>query len=347
MQPIEWLELDEWPQGLEDVPAVLVQRVLPCPTLIHLPGDAPEPIFVSVLLHGDEDVGLKAVQQLWARYRGRTFPRALSIFVGNVEAATSSVRYLPHQLDFNRVWPHAEQSQCRPEQQMMRQVLERMIAGGVAASVDLHNNSGRNPHYSCVCSLEPQHLQLAALFGHRAMYFTRPLGVQTAAFSSFCPAITCECGPIGDATGVQAAVDLLERLMALGTGNLRELLPAVPKTSELYRTVGIWRVLPQATLSFDSRDASQLFLRPDLDRLNFQQLEAGLEVGLASVPLENCLEVRDEEGRIRTQEFLRRQQDGKVLTERRLIPSMLTTSVAAIRQDCVGYFLEPINLTKK
>ena len=53
----EELKLDElamWPDGLCDVPAVLIQQVLPRPTLIHLPGLAAEPIFVSVLLHGDE-----------------------------------------------------------------------------------------------------------------------------------------------------------------------------------------------------------------------------------------------------------------------------------------------------
>ncbi len=153
----------------------------------------------------------------------------------------------------------------------MHDVVECMRLRSVAASIDLHNNTGRNPHYSCVCSLEHQHLQLAALFGPRVMYFTRPLGVQTAAFTSLCPSITCECGPIGDATGVQAAVDLIERLMALGSGNMCTLLPSVPEDLQLYRTVGTWRILPQATVSFDSRTISDVFLRPDLDRFNFER----------------------------------------------------------------------------
>ena len=40
-------------------PAVLIEQVLSQPTLIHLPGVADEPIFISILLHGDEDVGFK------------------------------------------------------------------------------------------------------------------------------------------------------------------------------------------------------------------------------------------------------------------------------------------------
>lgn len=101
------------------------------------------------------------------------------------------------------------------------------------------------------------------LFGQRAMYFTRPLGVQTAAFSRLCPSITCECGPIGDAGGVQAAIDLIMRLMSLGAGNLRELMPPLPTTLQLYRTVGTWRITPQATFDFDSRSSSVVFLRPE------------------------------------------------------------------------------------
>lgn len=342
-QELKLVELTEWPVGLYDVPAVLIEQVLSQPTLIHLPGIANEPIFVSVLLHGDEDVGLKAIQQVLHGCRGQVLPRALSVFVGNVAAATAGVRFLPHQLDFNRVWPHPQQALSHPEHRLMREVVDRMADRRVAASIDLHNNTGLNPYYSCLCSLDPEHMQLATLFGNRAMYFTRPLGVQTAAFSQFCPSITCECGPIGDTGGVQAAATLIERLIALGPGQLRQLLPAVPPTLELYRTVGTWRILPQATLDFNSRSTSVVYLRPDLDRLNFQCLTVGTELGQVSVGLDDCMEVRDELGRLVTDKFLTCDQDGTVRLNCSVIPSMFTTSQAAIRQDCVGYFLENVS----
>lgn len=334
--------LTHWPEGLLDVPAVLVQQVLAQPTLIHLEGVIPEPIFVSVLLHGNEDVGLKAIQQLLRGHEGRALPRALSIFIGNVEAATAGVRFLPHQLDYNRVWPHETQALVYPEQRLMREVVERMQGRHVTASIDLHNNSGRNPHYSCVCSLEPEHLFLASQFSSRVMYFTRPLGVQTAAFAKLCPSITCECGPIGDATGVQAAVDLMTRLMQLGAGEMRTLLADRHRPVELYRTIGTWRILPQATLSFDSRTDSDVFLRPDLDRLNFDKLLAGTELGQAMLDLARCMEVCDEHGAVVTDRFLKRGANGSIRLTRDAIPSMLTISPSAIRQDCVGYFIDAV-----
>ena len=275
-------------------------------------------------------------------YRGQVLPRALSVFIGNVAAATAGVRFLPDQLDYNRVWPHSQLTSSRLEHRLMRDVFDRMANRRVAASIDLHNNTGLNPYYSCVCSLEPEHLRLAALFGNRAMYFTRPLGVQTAAFSRICPSITCECGPIGDAGGVQAAAQLIERLMSLGTGDLRRLLPNVPSNLELFRTVGTWRILPQATLDFNSRSNSHVFLRPDLDRLNFQCLAMGTELGQASVALNDCMEVCDEQGNVVTDQLLTRDPDGAVRLKCSVTPSMFTTSLAAIRQDCVGYFMEYI-----
>lgn len=336
-------ERTDWPEELLDVPAVLIQQVLDKPTLIHLPGVAAEPIFVSVLLHGNEDVGLKAIQQLITRYQGRRLPRALSIFLGNVEAATAGVRFLPHQLDYNRVWPHAGQSLAFPEQFLVRDVFDRMIARKVAASIDLHNNSGRNPHYSCICSVESDHLKLASLFGPRVMFFTRPLGVQTAAFAPICPSITCECGPIGDASGVRAAVDLLERLMALGAGSLRAALPSSYERVQLFRTVGTWRILPQATFSFDSRAISDVFLRPDLDRLNFERLVSGTELGQVNGELGRTMEVCDENGMPVTDKFLTADGNGTVRLTTDVIPSMLTTSAAAIRQDCIGYFMSVVD----
>lgn len=50
------------------------------------------------------------------------------------------------------------------------------------------------------------------------------------------------------------------------------------------------------------------------------------------------MEVRDEYGSLVTNQFLTRDRDGTVRLSCSVIPSMFTTSIAAIRQDCVGYF---------
>ena len=65
-----------------------------------------------MLLHGNEDTGLKAIQSLLADYRGRALPRALSLFVGNVQAAAQGQRHLEGQPDYNRVWPGRRALAC-------------------------------------------------------------------------------------------------------------------------------------------------------------------------------------------------------------------------------------------
>ena len=80
-------ELHALPEGFLEASAGGLHQVLPGPTLIHLPGRRGPALFVSVLLHGNEDTGLRAMQSVLARYAPGTLPRALSLFVGNVAAA--------------------------------------------------------------------------------------------------------------------------------------------------------------------------------------------------------------------------------------------------------------------
>ena len=146
-----------------------------------MPGRRGEPLFVSILLHGNEDVGLLAIQQVLREHPGQPLPRALSLFIGNVEAARRGVRRLDHQPDYNRVWPGADEDGL-PEHSMMRGIVDEMRRRRVFASIDLHNNTGRNPHYSCINRLEDRQLQLASLFGRTVVVFERPHGVQSMGF---------------------------------------------------------------------------------------------------------------------------------------------------------------------
>jgi hypothetical protein len=358
--PSQFDELDEFPEALLTVPAESIKRVLSRPTLIHLSGEQPSRLMVTILLHGNEDVGLKAVQQVLAGYRRRLLPRDLSIFVGNVEAAAAGVRYLPHQPDFNRVWPGSEMHET-PEHALMRGVVARMVEKKVAATIDLHNNSGRNPYYACICSLNVEHLRLGALFSPTVLYFQRPKGVQTQAFAQFCPSITCECGAIGDAGGVQAAVDLLERALQQTTISNAPYDPASDAALwrdaqnaehaeddhplRLFHTLATWRIAPWASLSFAPQAQADVVLRPDLDRWNFVWLPAGETLGAVAPNWLNHIEVRDESGRLVTEEYF--ECDGGNLRLRRsVLPSMLSCSIDAVRKDCVGYFMERYPLGK-
>ena len=86
-------QLDHIPSGLLDLPATQLEAVLGGPTLIHLDGRRPEPLLVSVLMHGNETTGWEAVRRLLPHYlTGEAeLPRALSLFIGNVSARSAPV----------------------------------------------------------------------------------------------------------------------------------------------------------------------------------------------------------------------------------------------------------------
>jgi hypothetical protein len=97
----------------------------------------------------------------------------------------------------------------------MREVIEIVATHRPFASIDIHNNTGNNPHYACVNRLDDRHLHLARLFGRTVVYFNRPQGVQSAALAELCPAVTIECGRIGGLAGVEQAADFVSSALSL------------------------------------------------------------------------------------------------------------------------------------
>ncbi len=76
--------LNQVPEGFLETSSEDIYRILPRPTLIHLPGRRERPLFLSILLHGNEDTGLIAIQSLLRKYRRENrfeLPRALSFLV--------------------------------------------------------------------------------------------------------------------------------------------------------------------------------------------------------------------------------------------------------------------------
>ena len=254
------LETDTLPPALLSSDARGLGDVLPGPTLVHLPGRRPEPLFVSVLLHGNETSGLRAIQQLLAAHAGRELPRALSIFFGNVEAAQAGVRRLDAQPDYNRVWPGGVLPEGDPQagavQRLFGEVLASMRRRRVFASIDLHNTTGHNPYYCCVTALDVPHLQLASLFSRTVVHFRRPEGTQTSAFSKLCPSVACECGQASDPQGAVRAAEFVTAVLHLAE------IPAQPVRSgdvHLFHTVATVRLRDGVSFSFDDTPATLRF----------------------------------------------------------------------------------------
>lgn len=333
-------EFDDCPPGLLQAEVGGLAGLLGGPSLIHLPGRRPEPLFVSVLLHGNEDTGFYALRELLRRHQGQPLPRALSVFIGNVTAASLGRRHLDGQPDYNRVWPGGE-AVSGPEAAMMAQVVRRMAGRGVFASIDVHNNTGRNPHYGCVNRVDYRHLHLATLFSRTVVYFTRPRGVQSMAMAELCPAVTVECGQPGQAHGVAHALEFIEAALNLQALPVR---PIPTEDLDLFHTVATLRLRDGVRASFDSADQADLIWVPDLDHLNFLELEAGTALGELRDPERLPLAVIDAQGRDRAAAYFRLGGHGRLLTRRPFMPSMLTHDLDIQREDCVGYVMERYQL---
>jgi succinylglutamate desuccinylase len=338
MSDLQLTKLDGLPPGFLEVAPWEMHALVPGPALVHLEGREPAPVFVSVLLHGNETTGFIALQALLRHHRDRDLPRALSIFIGNVNAARHGLRRLDGQPDYNRVWPGSEAPPC-PESALMQSVVDEMAARGVFASVDIHNNTGFNPHYACVNRLDDRFLHLAVMFSRLVVYFTQPKGVQSAAFAPHCPAVTVECGKPGQAYGVEHARDFLDACLHLHA------LPDHPLPRgdlDLYHTIAQVTLRDGVGISF-GEDPADIWFSSDLDRLNFTDLPAGTILGRVPPGLSRLpVQAVNDAGKDMTGDYFAI-SGGNLVLRRPVMPSMLTLNERIIHQDCLCYLMERLS----
>jgi succinylglutamate desuccinylase len=331
-------QLDYLPEGLLEVSSKELHTILPEPTLIHLSGKQANPLFVSVLLHGNEPTGFIAIQLLLKKYRDKQLPRALSLFLGNVTAAGFNLRRLDNQPDYNRIWPGTELPDCA-ETEMAKEIVAVMKKRKVFASVDVHNNTGLNPHYACINNLDNQFLQLASLFGRLIVYFIRPKGVQSAAFAQICPAVTLECGRPDQQHGVEHTLEFLNSCLRLSELPQHQILA---QDIDLFHTVAQVTIGDKVNFSFKQADTG-LLLKADLERMNFTEVSPGAVLGTCKNNATMPLIAKDEYGNNVTDDFFSL-HNGDLQINRTTMPSMLTLDERVIRQDCLCYLMERIHL---
>jgi len=330
-------QFDALPEALLTCAATQLVDILGGPALLHLQGRQEQPLFVSVLMHGNETTGWDAVQALFNKYwvDGKlVLPRTLSLFIGNVSAAEKGVRRLEGQPDYNRVWPGSD-TEGLEEHALMQSVVDIMRQRKPFASIDVHNNTGLNPHYACVNQLDEQFLHLATLFSRTVVYFIRPTGVQSLAMAEFCPAVTLECGRPDQPHGMSHALEYIDACLHLAQWPDH---PVAEHDIELFHTVAILKVPEGVSFSFGEAD-TELSFAGDLDLLNFRELPRGTRLGAINSPAGLGLQVLDELGADVTENYLKR-ENGELLLHQPVMPSMLTKDAQVIRQDCFGYFME-------
>lgn len=323
--------LDRLPEGLLELDARQLHTRLPGPTLIHLPGRRERPLFVSVLLHGNETSGWDAMREVLTAYGERELPRALSLFIGNIAAARAGRRHLDHQIDFNRAWNAGD----TPEHATMAAVVAEMRRREVEFSIDIHNNTGHNPHYGCVNSTDPRYLQLARLFSRLIVYFRQPDSVQSMAFAALCPAVTVECGRADMRGGADHAAEFVRAVLNLSA------LPSHPIAAhdiDVFHTVATVRVHPDCRFTYGEA-ACDLRFEATLDRINFAEIAAGTPIATVPGNFDSPLVVTNEAGDVVTDDYVE-VTNGTVRFRRATIPAMITLDEEVIRQDCVCYLME-------
>lgn len=221
---------------------------------------------------------------------------------------------------------------------MAMRVFEEMRQRQVFASIDVHNNTGTNPHYACINRLAPEFLQMATLFGRTVLYFIKPDGVQTKAFARLCPAVTVECGKPDDQAGEQHAFDYLNACLRLKQVPDH---PIAKSDLHLFHTVTTVKVSASASLGFGDGEADIMF-PPHFDQMNFSELPENTAIARIrpGSPARIC--AVDEAGNdVSGQFFL--VQNGTVRTRRCVMPAMLTLDTRIIHQDCLCYFMERLD----
>ena len=332
--------IDYLPEGILDLEAYELHTLLDGPTLIHLQGKIKQPLFVTVLQHGNEPTGWDAISAVLKKEADK-LPRSLILLIANVTAAQHKQRKLEHQPDFNRCWLHSGEY-THEFQKVTTQVIEYAKKYQPFASVDLHNNTGLNPHYAAINKLDNAFFQLATLFSRIVVYFEIPECVQSNAFAQICPSVTLECGQVGENAALDHAIEYLHSCLHIHH------LPEKHVTTQdmdLFHTLATIKIPSKTSFGFKKPEHDIRFVS-NLDHLNFRELTAGTLIGYYHEHAKDALRAIDEYGKDISQEtFI--YENGEIRLTRAFMPAMLTLDHHIIREDCLCYMMERMHLHTK
>ena len=319
------------PDGFFNITTTNIRSLFPNPTLIQLNGRDPRFLFISILLHGNEITGLKVMQKVLADH-AHDLPRSILLFIGNVRAAEMNLRFIPGQVDYNRCWPGTD-LEASPTSRMMQRVVEIAHGMNLFAAIDIHNNTGKNPHYACITDPNPENQNLAARFNRVGMVFNHK-GVSTMAFDGICPAATLECGLPGDPEGIKHACLFIEDMLTLD-----QLPHKLPTRHALHLVESHLTLNIPEHISFEFDPGADVDLRfePDFEDRNFTLFDPHQVFGYTRV--ERPLSITDTDGHDVTDDIMRVEQ-GKIYLNNTMMPAMITRDKLVVRQDCLCHLLQ-------
>ncbi len=328
-QPLD--RISALPNGFFDVNSLNIRSVFPQPTLIQLEGTDPRVLFVAILQHGNEHSGLSVIQQVLKKFN-QGLPRSLVLFVGNVRAAEADRRFLADQDDYNRCWPSTKRA-ASTTTDLIKSVFETLPQNGLFATIDLHNNTGKNPHYACITDPNPQNQHLAARFNQVAMVINRQ-GLMTKAFDHICPAVTLECGVPGDPAGIEQATRFIEDMLTMSEVSNE---PTEAQNLRLVASHAMLNIPDDVSFAFDPNANADLWFEPNFEDRNFTLL--GPEQIFGYTKIERPLCITDADGLDITDAMVR-VEAGRIYLRQTMMPAMITRNQEVVRQDCLCYLLQ-------
>lgn len=311
-----------------DLPANELLSVLDGPTLFDLTRPGQSPMFVSVLLHGNEVSGWDAVRSLLKEQNHNGQSSSILLLIGNVLAASRGVRALDGQSDFNRIWEEEDGNKTQWAEAVIQVVTDKKPW----FALDIHNNTCPNPPHAVITDMNPATLSAARKFSETAIFAMQPLSILSRRCSQFCTAVTLEVGVPSDPLSAKRARDYLKFLSELG---------GVPAThsDDLKIYTNKIRVVIENAHELDEWQVPNF--TPSLSDWNFKTLDKGTEIARLKSGGGRLL-AQDERMNDVTRSYLEYKDDSVCLSND-VIMSMYTDNPRIALQDCVCYFLEPWN----
>lgn len=326
---------NEIPNELYSCKVYEVHRILNGPSIIHLKGKDSNALILSSLLHGNETTSFYAIQKLILDFKEKELPRDLILFFGNTDAAQTGQRHFSNQPDYNRIWKGGDS----PEHKMAQDVLNYLKKCSIFACIDIHNNTGKNPYYGCVNYIKPEWIQLASMFSEKIVYFTEPSEVLSMALSKLSPSVTIEAGLPGVEEGITAVFRYIKNVFELAKFQH----DFKSNVAEVFHTIGRIKVDDKAKINFENclSPKTDLSFIKNIDERNFEFLPIGTDFGM--IHNEDYITAIDNEGNnVFTKYF--EIINGQLVSKEVFIPSMFTKDVFVMKEDCLGYIMEQINL---
>ena len=213
--------------------------------------------------------------------------------------------------------------------------------------LDIHNNTGKNPLYSCIPRRDHTHRNIAGLFAPTCIYFTEPESTQTVFLSRYTTAMTIECGRSGSEPGLTRAGELVDALLRRDHESVRptrdlrvfQTIARLKVRDDVrFRIAGTALDQPQPVNDQDKLKGIDLLLRPDLDELNFSETTEPTLIGLLCGSRRDVLAM-DQQQRPGLSSHAIFVEDHRLYLNTGMVPSMFTLDERVITQDCLGYLM--------